>query len=72
MYAVEFRTKIKNGIIEIPERYRRKIQSSTVKVILLKEDALEASSDMIDRLLRSPLEIPDFKPLTREEIYDRS
>ncbi|CAK8716370.1 SpoVT-AbrB domain-containing protein [Candidatus Electronema halotolerans] len=71
MYAIEFSTRIKNGVIEIPERYRRKIQSSTVKVILLKEDAVEAASDMIDRLLKSPLKIPDFKPLTREEIYDR-
>jgi hypothetical protein len=71
MYAIEFSTRIKNGVIEIPERYRRKIQSSTVKVILLKEDVTEAASDMIDRLLKSPLKVSDFKPLTREEIYDR-
>ncbi len=44
MYAVEFRTTIKDGIIEIPERYRKKIKSN-VRVILLAEDDEESASD---------------------------
>ncbi len=29
------------------------------------------SGEMIDHLLAKPLEVEDFKPLTREEIYER-
>lgn len=71
MYAVEFRTIITDGMIEIPEKYRKKLKYS-VKVILLIEDIDEATSDMIESLLESPIKISDFKPFKREEIYDRT
>ena len=71
MYAVEFRTKIKDGIIEVTEKYRKKLKYS-VKVILLTEDTDDATSDMIESLLESPLKISDFSPFKREEIYDRT
>ena len=58
MYAVEFKTKIKDGIIIIPEKYRKG----------LKENE---ASDIIEKLLDFPLKISDFKPMNREEIYDR-
>ncbi len=70
MYAVEFRTKMTDGIIRVPERYRKKMRNS-VKVILLAEDTSDTSSDMIGQLLAYPLRLPDFIPLKREEIYDR-
>ncbi len=71
MYAIEFRTRIKNGVIEIPEKFRRKLKDN-VKVILLTEYMTDTSSDIIEELLESPLKITDFKPYKREEIYDRS
>ena len=71
MQAIEFRTKIRNGIIEIPKKYRRKIKA-TVKVILLEEDITDTASDMIESLLESPLKLKSFTPFKREEIYDRS
>ena len=71
MFAIEFRTIIKDGMIEIPEKYKKKIQCN-VKVILLTEDAVDTASDMIDNLLESPLKLPDFRPYKREEIYDRT
>lgn len=71
MYAVEFRTKVKNGVIKIPEKYMKKLKYS-VKVILLTEDTDDTTCDMIENLLKSPLKIPDFRPFKREEIYDRS
>lgn len=69
MYAIEFRTKIKNGIIEVPEEYRNRLKDN-VKVILLSEEE-EITSNMIDRLMDSPLKVENFIPLTREEIYER-
>ena len=71
MYAIEFRARIKNGVIEIPEKFRRKLKDN-VKVILLTEYMMDTSSDIIEELLESPLKITDFKPYKREEIYDRS
>ncbi len=71
MYAIEFRAQIKDGIIEIPEKYRKKLKFS-VKVILLAEDTNDATSDMIESLLESPIKMPDFRPFKREELYDRA
>ena len=69
MYAVEFQTTIKNGVIEIPVEYQRNLRS--VRVILLAEDVAQTTKSFIDQLLASPLRVKDFHPLTREEIYAR-
>ena len=69
MYAIEFRTKIKNGIIEVPKEYRNRLKDN-VKVILLSEEE-EIISNMIEMLMDSPLKVENFTPLTREEIYER-
>lgn len=69
MYAVEFQTKVKNGTIEIPEVYRDRFKER-VRVILLAEEESEGAS-LIDQLLQHPVKVADFKPLTREEMYER-
>lgn len=69
MYAIEFQTKIKNGIIQIPLEYINKLRE-TVKVIILAEEK-GAKYDMIEKLLNSPLKVENFMPLKREEIYER-
>ena len=69
MHAIEFQTKVKDGNIAIPEQYRDSIKGN-VRVILLAEDSTE-NLDMIEYLLANPLNVEDFKPLTREEIYER-
>lgn len=70
MYAIEFQTKLKNGSIEIPEEYKDKI-SGTVRVIVLsQENSSIQKTDIIDRLLKHPIEMASFIPLDREEIYD--
>lgn len=69
MYAVEFQAKVKNGAIEIPEEYRTRFKGR-VRVILLAEEESTAAN-FIDHLLQHPLPLAGFKPLTRDEIYDR-
>ena len=69
MYAVEFQAKIKNGSIEIPEEYRPRFKER-VRVILLVEEESTAANFIYD-LLQHPVPIPGFKPLTRDEIYER-
>lgn len=70
MRAVEFSTSIRNGMIEVPEEYRRDL-SDHVRVILLADEKKLAGVNLIDLLLQDPIRIRDFHPLTREEIYGR-
>ena len=64
MYAVEFHAEIKNGAIKIPKEYRNYFKDN-VKVILLAEEKLPQPADMIEQLAVNPLNIPDFKRLSR-------
>ncbi len=70
MYAIEFQTQIRNGLIEIPKVYQRRFKKQ-VRVILLAEEK-QSVVDMIDQLLHQPLPLANFKPFTREEIYARN
>lgn len=69
MQAIEFQGTIQNGVIEIPKRYRHQL-GKQVRVILLTQEA-GSQKDIIDHLLDNPIKVNDFKPLAREEIYDR-
>jgi hypothetical protein len=69
MEAIEFKTKIKNGLIRIPDKFRQK-NGDTVKVIILSEQKVR-QTDIIDKLLLTPVKSKQFSPLLREEIYDR-
>ena len=69
MEAIEFKTKIRNGFIRIPHKYREKT-GGYVKVIVLSEQK-DQKADFIDDLLSNPVRSKDFSPMTREEIYER-
>jgi hypothetical protein len=69
MEAIEFKTKIKNGTIQIPKKYKQKI-GNTVKVIIMTEQK-ERQADIIDKLLTNPIKLEKFSPLLREEVYER-
>ena len=69
MEAIEFKSKIKNGIIHIPEKYKQKI-GNIVKVIVITEKKAK-QDDIIDKLLANPIKSKDFSPFLREEIYEK-
>jgi hypothetical protein len=68
MYAIEFTTSVRNGMIQIPVQYRDKLRDM-VRVIILA-DKREKTNNLIDQLLESPLKIKGFRPLSRDEIYE--
>ncbi|MFQ6016068.1 MAG: hypothetical protein ACE5NP_11580 [Anaerolineae bacterium] len=70
MYAIEFQTTVKNGIIEIPRKYLKNI-TNRVRVILLVEETSKTTVNFIDQLLAQPVRVEGFHPLTREEVYAR-
>jgi hypothetical protein len=75
MYAIEFQANIKNGSIEIPEKYRRRLKEegsdNAVRVIILAPER-QLSGDLIDQLLDNPITAAGFVPFTREELHERN
>ena len=70
MLAVEFQATVKDGVIEIPPEYLGRVRGR-VRVILLTDEARSVKANMIDVLLAHPVEVQDFRPLTREEAHAR-
>jgi hypothetical protein len=70
MYAVEFQTTVRNGTIHIPPEYHKQFRHR-VKVILMTEEVVEATNNLIDQLLANPIRLTGFRPLKREEVYAR-
>jgi len=71
METIQFRTKIKNGIIEVPKKYQGKFKDS-VRVILVAESAKSKAINYLDELMAHPLKVKGFRPLTREEAHARN
>ena len=73
MLTVEFETEAKDGNIEIPKTYRRRLKGKLQVIISVKEaDATDEPFDIISELIKNPLPVSDPQPLTRDEIYDRN
>lgn len=67
--AVEFEAVAKDGRIDIPARLVRQVQGQ-VRVIVLYEDEA-APGNLFDSLMDNPARVPDFVPLTRDEVHER-
>jgi len=70
MHAIEFRTKIKDGIIRIPKELRNTIKENVRVIVFTEENSVDF--DVIERLLKNPMKLREFTPLTRDEIYERN
>jgi hypothetical protein len=70
MHAVEFRTTVSNGTIEIPPEHRGEL-SGLVKVRVEPVDSPAGVRNLIDELIARPVRRPGFRPLTREEAHAR-
>jgi len=70
MHTIEFWTKIKDGMIKIPREHRNKIKENVRVIIFTDENRVE--SDFIEKLMKNPIKLRGFTPLSRDEIYDRN
>ncbi len=66
MQIIKFRVKIKNGIIQIPARFKGQV-AEDVQVILIFKSEKASQPDIIDNLMAHPLQVKGFKALTRDE-----
>ena len=70
METIQFNTRIKNGVIEIPREYQGKFKKN-VRVILVAENKTVEAAGFLDELMAHPLKVKGFRPLTREEAHAR-
>lgn len=70
MHAIEFQATIKDGMIEIPSKYRDEFRDR-VKVRLQALEEPTHCRNMIDELMARPLKLTGFRPLSREEAHAR-
>ena len=80
MFAIEFHTQIRNGIIEIPAKQREEllaqINGGEVRVIVLAPATTKPAKEVkehsfLQYLLENPIRLPDVEYFTREEAHER-
>ncbi len=71
LQAVEFQAFVKNGMIEVPREYRKRLSQRVRVIVLAEEDRIAQSATLIDDLLLNPIKIEGFTPLTRDEAHAR-
>lgn len=68
--AVEFKAKIKQGIIEIPKEYQQDLrEDSEVQVIVIKQNKKISITGIIAQLTQNPVAVKGIRQLNREEIH---
>lgn len=67
MIAIEFQTRVTNGVIEVPPEYRDQLVGA-IRVIVLAQ-TIAPSEGIIAELLERPIQDPSFTPLPRDELY---
>ena len=72
MLTVEFETEAENGSIKIPEKYRRQLKGKLQVVVSVKDRKGQREENFLREMIENPIDDPDFVPLTRDEIYDRT
>ena len=71
MSTVTFTANIENGKIIIPEMYQQELSNgNTVEVTIVKKKKI-AETKLLGKLIKNPIQVKNFKPLTRDEIYQR-
>lgn len=71
MRTIEFEADVKDGSIAIPAEYRELVGSSVHVTLSSRESDIETSLTILDQWLASPIRLPVFRPLGREQAHDR-
>ncbi len=74
MYAVEFESKIDNGVLKIPSRYKRVIQSDKVKVIIMIESEdreMQPEKSVFGNFLKMSKNIDTMINYSRDDLHER-
>lgn len=73
MSVVKFEATVNNGSIVIPTKFRHKIKGKVEVVISTQKITRDNDEkNFLREMIENPIHDPDFVPLTRDEIYDRT
>jgi hypothetical protein len=73
--GIEFNAKVKNGEIAIPKEFIKRLgRCKRVHVVIDRDKSRRKKGkvDILERLMAHPVLIEGFRPLKREDIYDRT
>ncbi|WP_107667191.1 hypothetical protein [Cyanothece sp. BG0011] len=71
-HLVEFSTKVRQGMIDIPEEYQHELkEGSQVFVIIKSVHEKSKTTRLMDKLAENPISVKGKRKLTREEIHER-
>lgn len=72
MYAVEFETKIDNGIVRIPARYQKIHNNSHAKIIIMVDEISENKDNLaLQQFLDSGKKVDKITAFGRADLHDR-
>jgi hypothetical protein len=68
--TIEFKAKIKQGVIEIPKEYQQQLsEGNEVQVIVTKQPKRIPQTGTIAQLTENPIAVKGIRKLTRDEIH---
>ena len=74
MYAVEFETSIDNGIVHIPEMYKKLQKSKKAKIIVMINETTEEENQpqlAFDKFLKNSRKVENLTFFSRDELHER-
>ncbi len=72
MYAVEFETRIDNGIVHIPEQYKTLQNSRKATIIVMVDEPTEEKeASVFARFLKKSSTIENLTVFNRDELHER-
>ncbi len=72
MYAVEFETRIDNGIVHIPEQYKALQNSKKAKIIVMIDEPTEEKNESVfTQFLQKSRKVAYLSAFNRDALHER-
>jgi hypothetical protein len=71
MSTITFKTTVQDGIIKIPDEYQQDLGKTEIVEVTIVSKKKTANTGIIAALIKNPILVENFKPLTREEAHER-
>ncbi len=74
MYAIEFETSIDNGIVHIPEIYKKILKSKKAKIIVMIDEAIEQENQQqlaFSSFLKNTKKVEHITLFSKDELHER-
>jgi len=71
MSQLTFIAHIENGKIVIPEIYQQQFNNSDFVEVTIVNKKKILETNFLGKLIKNPIQVKNFQPLTRDEIYQR-